>query len=67
MTPNINFESLSYNPFRIHESSVNSEHEQTLTFTKILLLLRHITIALMISEKLSVFLKRFLFRFTFKY
>ena len=27
MTPDINFESLSYNPFSIHESSINSEHD----------------------------------------
>ena len=27
MTPDINCESLSYNPFNIHESSINSEHD----------------------------------------
>ena len=27
MTPDINFESLSYNPFSIDESSINSEHD----------------------------------------
>ena len=27
MTPDINFQSLSYNLFSIHESSINSEHE----------------------------------------
>ena len=27
MTPDINFESLSYNPFSIHKSSINSEHD----------------------------------------
>ena len=27
MTPVINFESLSYNPFSIHESPINSEHD----------------------------------------
>ena len=49
MTPDINFESLSYNPFGIHESSINSEHDpDILTFTKIFLLLRHITVPLMV-------------------
>ena len=34
MTPNINFESLLYNPFRksIHESSINSEHHPDINF-----------------------------------
>ena len=27
MTPDINFESLSYSPFSIHENSINSEHD----------------------------------------
>ena len=27
MIPDINFESLSYNPFSIHESSINTEHD----------------------------------------
>ena len=48
MTPGINFESLSYNPFSIHESSINSEHDPEINFSKIFLLLRHITVALMI-------------------
>ena len=32
MTPDINFESLSYNPFHIHESSINSEHDPDINF-----------------------------------
>ena len=32
MTPDINFESLSYNPFSIHESSMNSEHDPDVNF-----------------------------------
>ena len=32
MTPGINFESLSYNPFSIHESSINSEHDPEINF-----------------------------------
>ena len=32
MTPGINFESLSYNPFSIHESSINSEHDPDINF-----------------------------------
>ena len=32
MTPDINFESLSYNPFRIHECSINSEHDPDVIF-----------------------------------
>ena len=32
MTPDLNFESLSYNPFSIHESSINSEHDPDLNF-----------------------------------
>ena len=32
MTPDINFESLSYNPFSIHESSINSEHDPDINF-----------------------------------
>ena len=32
MTPDINFEYLSYNPFSIHESSINSEHESDINF-----------------------------------
>ena len=33
MTPDINFESLSYNPFSIHESSINSEHDPDINFS----------------------------------
>ena len=40
MTPDINFESFSYDPFSIHESSIVSMI-QILTFTKIFLLLRY--------------------------
>ena len=32
MTPDINFESLSYNPFSIHESSINSKHDPDINF-----------------------------------
>ena len=32
MTPDINFESLLYNPFSIHESSINSEHNSDINF-----------------------------------
>ena len=32
MTPDIYFESLSFNPFRIHESSINSEHHPKINF-----------------------------------
>ena len=32
MTPDINFESLSYNTFSIHESSINSEHVSDINF-----------------------------------
>ena len=32
MTPDINFESLSYNPFKIHECSINSEHDPDVIF-----------------------------------
>ena len=32
MTPDINFESLSYNLFSIHESSINSEHDPDINF-----------------------------------
>ena len=32
MTPDINFESLSYNPFSIHKSSINSEHDPDINF-----------------------------------
>ena len=27
MTPDINFESLLYSPFSLHENSINSEHD----------------------------------------
>ena len=32
MTQDINFESLSYNPFSIHESSINSDHDPDINF-----------------------------------
>ena len=32
MTPGINFKSLSYNPFGIHESSINSERDPDINF-----------------------------------
>ena len=32
MTSVINFESLSYNPFGIHESSMNKEHDPGINF-----------------------------------
>ena len=32
MTPDINFESLSNDPFSIHESSINSEHDSDINF-----------------------------------
>ena len=32
MTPDINFESLSYNPFSIYKSSINSEHDPDINF-----------------------------------
>ena len=32
MTPDINSESLLYNPFSIHESSINSEHDPDINF-----------------------------------
>ena len=32
MTPDINFESLSYYPFSIHESSINSQHDPDINF-----------------------------------
>ena len=32
MTPDINFKSLSYNPFSIHKSSINSEHDPDINF-----------------------------------
>ena len=32
MTPDINFESLSYNPFSIWENSINSEHYPDINF-----------------------------------
>ena len=32
MTPDINFESLSYNPFSTHENSINSEHDRDINF-----------------------------------
>ena len=32
MTPDINFESLPYSPFNIHESSINSEHDPDINF-----------------------------------
>ena len=48
MTPDINFESLSYSPFSIHENSINSENSDpdTLAFTKIFNLSGHITVPL---------------------
>ena len=50
MTPDINFESLSYSPFSIHENSINSENSDpdTLAFTKIFNLSGHITVPLTI-------------------
>ena len=32
MTPDINFESLSYHPFSIHKSLINSEHDSDINF-----------------------------------
>ena len=32
MTPDIYFKSLSFNPFSIHESSINSEHDPEINF-----------------------------------
>ena len=32
MTPDINFESLSYSPFSIHENSINSAHNLDINF-----------------------------------
>ena len=32
MTPGINFESLLYNPFSIHESSINTENDPDIDF-----------------------------------
>ena len=32
MTPDINFESLSNNPFSTHENSINSEHDRDINF-----------------------------------
>ena len=32
MTADINFESFSHNPFSIHESSINSEHDPSIKF-----------------------------------
>ena len=32
MTPDINFESLLYNPFSIHENSINTEHDSDINF-----------------------------------
>ena len=32
MTPDVNFESLSYNPFSIHKSSINGEHDPDISF-----------------------------------
>ena len=32
MTPGINFESSPYNPFNIHESTINSEHNPDINF-----------------------------------
>ena len=32
MTPDISFESLSYNPFSIHQNSINSEHDPEINF-----------------------------------
>ena len=32
MTPDINFESLSYNSFSIHESSINGKHDPDINF-----------------------------------
>ena len=32
MTPDINFQSLSYNTFSIHESAINSEHDPDINF-----------------------------------
>ena len=51
--PDIYFESLSYIPFSIHKNDHDHEHDpvhmtQTLTFIKMFLLLRHITVTLMI-------------------
>ena len=34
MTPDINFESLSYNHLSIHESSINSEHDPDISFNQ---------------------------------
>ena len=43
MTPDINFESLSYSPFSIHENSINSEHDTDIDFYQDISSLRHIT------------------------
>ena len=32
MTPDANFESISYNPFRVNDNSVNSESHQDINF-----------------------------------
>ena len=50
MTSVINFESLSYNPFSIHESLINSEHDPDINFYQDISTLetQTITVALMI-------------------
>ena len=67
MTPDINFESLSNNPFRIHGSSINSEHDPDINFYQDISLETYYCNPNDFSEQLSMFLKRFPFRFTFKY
>ena len=55
MTPDINFEALSYNPFSIHKNSINSENDPDINFYQDISSLRHITVALMILR--TTFLK----------
>ena len=69
MTRDIDFESLSYSLFRIHENSNIVNTTRTSTFTKMFLLLRHITDDFTDFKMLMIlmFLKGIPFRFTVIY
>ena len=67
MTPDNNFEFLSYNPFSIHESSINREHGPDINFHQDISSLETLYCSPDDFQNNSMFLKRFLFRFTFKY
>ena len=68
MTPNINFKSLSYSFFSIHEKSVNSEHDPGITFYQdISSLETHYCTPNDFKSNFCFSKERFLFCFIFKY